>query len=137
MNDYDDYDDQPVNWQERAAQVQAPQPVRVYSGVFTEDDDWFKTTKDGGVFDPEPSLKIHNHSPDGFAWGYAGSGPTQLALALLFDVTGDKELSQHFYMDYKWDVIARLSKEAGTRWTLTSSDVITWLREKAKTADNG
>ena len=26
-----------------------------------------------------------NHSPTGFCWGYAGSGPTQLAKAMLFD----------------------------------------------------
>ena len=33
----------------------------------------------------EPSLKIRNHSPDGFEWGYGGSGPSQLALAILYD----------------------------------------------------
>jgi hypothetical protein len=26
-----------------------------------------------------------NHSPTGFSWGYAGSGPAQLALAILAD----------------------------------------------------
>lgn len=34
---------------------------------------------------PEASLKIRNHSPDGFEWGYGGSGPSQLALAILHD----------------------------------------------------
>ena len=32
--------------------------------------------------------KLRKHSPDGFEWGYAGSGPTQLALALLADHFG-------------------------------------------------
>jgi hypothetical protein len=31
---------------------------------------------------------IVNHSPTGFSWGYAGSGPAQLALAILADYFG-------------------------------------------------
>lgn len=30
-----------------------------------------------------PRYDLANHSPDGFAWGYPGSGPAQLALAIL------------------------------------------------------
>lgn len=37
---------------------------------------------DGVRLDPGPSQKIINHSPDGFSWGYGGSGPAQLALAI-------------------------------------------------------
>jgi Family of unknown function (DUF6166) len=33
-------------------------------------------------------LEIANHSPDGFEWGYGGSGPAQLALAILADHIG-------------------------------------------------
>jgi hypothetical protein len=40
-------------------------------------------TVDGRPLDPQPSQQVSNHSPDGFAWGYAGSGPAQLALAIL------------------------------------------------------
>ncbi len=32
-----------------------------------------------------PRLDLANHSPDGFSWGYGGSGPAQLALAILAD----------------------------------------------------
>jgi hypothetical protein len=32
--------------------------------------------------------EIRNHSPDGFEWGYHGSGPAQLALAILADHFG-------------------------------------------------
>jgi hypothetical protein len=35
---------------------------------------------DGQPLDPRHDL--YNHSPDGFEWGYHGSGPAQLALAL-------------------------------------------------------
>jgi hypothetical protein len=31
-------------------------------------------------------LDLRNHSPTGFAWGYGGSGPSQLSLAILSDV---------------------------------------------------
>lgn len=37
----------------------------------------------GQRLDPGPSQRVSNPSPDGFAWGYGGSGPAQLALALL------------------------------------------------------
>ena len=30
----------------------------------------------------DPRFDLRNHSPNGFEWGYAGSGPAQLALAL-------------------------------------------------------
>jgi hypothetical protein len=32
------------------------------------------------------------NSPTGFGWGYGGSGPAQLALALLADSLGDNDL---------------------------------------------
>lgn len=32
-----------------------------------------------------PRLDLFNHSPAGFEWGYGGSGPAQLALAILAD----------------------------------------------------
>ena len=32
---------------------------------------------------------LWNHSPTGFEWGYCGSGPAQLALALLADHLGE------------------------------------------------
>jgi len=38
---------------------------------------------DGEELDPQRSQQVWNHSPDGFECGYAGSGPAQLALALL------------------------------------------------------
>jgi hypothetical protein len=31
----------------------------------------------------DPRLDLWNHSPDGFQWGYGGSGPAQLSLAIL------------------------------------------------------
>ena len=39
----------------------------------------------GVSFDPARSQQLRNHSPNGFEWGYGGSGPSQLALALLLE----------------------------------------------------
>jgi len=59
---------------------------------------------DGKLLDPTESQALRNHSPDGFNWGYGGSGPAQLALAITLELTGKAEGYQHF----KWNVIATL-----------------------------
>ena len=40
---------------------------------------------DDGPSGRRPLAHVSYHSPDGFEWGYAGSGPADLALALLAD----------------------------------------------------
>ena len=65
-------------------------------------------------------LDLVNHSPDGFAWGYGGSGPTQLALAILANCTNDKTALE-WYQPFKWRVIAKLPRREA--WTLTLQDV--------------
>jgi len=63
---------------------------------------------DGKYLDPMESQKVHNHSPDGFAWGnYGGSGPSQLALAILLTHFLE-EVAVYYYHDFKWDTIANL-----------------------------
>ena len=48
------------------------------------------------ILDPEPSQQIYNHSPDGFQWSYEGSGPAQLALAVLLHCS-NKEIALKNY----------------------------------------
>ena len=62
---------------------------------------------DGQELLPDESLKIANHSPTGFAWGYGGSGPAQLALAILLELT-DKQTALSNYQRFKWKEIATL-----------------------------
>lgn len=51
---------------------------------------------------------VRNHSPDGFQWGYGGSGPAQLALALcIHALDGDVERAQNVYQEYKFKNVAR------------------------------
>lgn len=74
-------------------------------GVATTREVWL----DGKFLDPAKSQKILNHSPDGFNWGYGGSGPAQLALAILLELEGeDKAIID--YQDFKWNFIATLSQ---------------------------
>ena len=45
---------------------------------------------------PARSQAVHNHSPDGFAWGYEGSGPAQLALAIMLELNDSPDGYQSF-----------------------------------------
>lgn len=67
-----------------------------------------------------PRLDLWNHSPTGFEWGYGGSGPAQLALALLADCLGDDEEAIGQHQDFKSLCVAQLAYAA---WTLTDADI--------------
>lgn len=68
-------------------------------------------------------LDLAYHSPTGFEWGYGGSGPAQLALALLADAIGE-DLALECYHDFKWAVIAKLEDT----WELSEDDLFAWHR---------
>lgn len=72
-----------------------------------------------------PRLDLHNHSPDGFNWGYCGSGPAQLALALLADALRDDEQAWLCHQAFK---VAVLSGEERDNWTLTDEWIRGWHR---------
>lgn len=57
-----------------------------------------------------PSLKIANHSPTGFMWGYGGSGPAQLALAILMRYV-DADTALQYYQRFKFGWVAGLPQE--------------------------
>lgn len=67
-----------------------------------------------------PRRDLWNHSPSGFEWGYAGSGPAQLALAILADHCGNDDQAFDFHQRFKWAVVAELPRR---RWTLTSPEI--------------
>jgi hypothetical protein len=101
--------------------------MKTFSGKF-DNENWFQTWINGETFSPSRSLKIRNHSPDGFAWSYYGSGPAQLALAILLEET-DEETAQDLYQDFKSKVIANLDKK---EWSFDSSLVQRFLADPAK-----
>lgn len=77
--------------------------------------------------DLNPRFDLRNHSPDGFEWGYYGSGPAQLALALLCDATGDDELAQRLYQTFKAEVVALLK---GDRWSMTKANILAFVADQ-------
>ena len=68
----------------------------------------------------DPRFDLRRHSPDGFEWNYGGSGPAQLALAILADHLPDTQDALNWYQRFKWLVVAGLPRRG---WTLTSQDI--------------
>lgn len=66
-------------------------------------------------------LEVINHSPTGFCWGYGGSGPAQLALAILVDHLGDADKAQRYHQQFKWAAIARIPQNHN--FAITSAEV--------------
>jgi len=66
---------------------------------------------DGKELNPERSLKVRSHSPDGFKWGYGGSGPTQLALAIMLEYCSSEQYAVGMTNKFKWAEIATLPME--------------------------
>lgn len=60
---------------------------------------------DGIKLDIKPSQKVHLKSNE-FAWGYGGSGPSQLALAILHKYMGPVD-ALAWYVDFKFAEIGR------------------------------
>jgi hypothetical protein len=63
---------------------------------------------DGAPLSPARSQEVWNHSPDGFMWGYGGSGPAQLALAILLAAGCAPRRAVAFHQSFKWAVIGPL-----------------------------
>jgi len=62
----------------------------------------------GEKLTPTKSQEVWDHSPDGFNWGYGGSGPAQLALAILLELT-DKQVAIDNHQKFKNDIIAEIA----------------------------
>jgi len=99
--------------------------MKVYFGRVDEPMGWAVFVRDGvGALRP---LEHHvKHSPDGFAWGYAGSGPTELARCILIDATGDPDPDVHLVFGYRDEVIALLDKTMG--FEISALSVLSWVR---------
>ncbi len=81
---------------------------------------------DGEELTPKASQEIINHSPDGFNWGYGGSGPAQLALAVLLKFTDDPSRAFELYQQFKREFLAKAPDEL----RIPMQDVKAWLRNR-------
>jgi hypothetical protein len=87
------------------------------------------------------------HSPTGFQFGYGGSGPAELARAILIACFPGDDIVRHpaCYQQFKWDKIATIegnlleltNTEVGEwyqawRDTPKGTDIIAWLEEQTQ-----
>lgn len=74
--------------------------------------------------DPDRSLDVVRHSPSGFEWGYGGSGPAQLACALLLDYYDDAAFAREHYQAFKNAVVSGLACDGpDDAWHLTGAEI--------------
>jgi Family of unknown function (DUF6166) len=78
---------------------------------------------------PERSQAVVNHSPTGFSWGYGGSGPAQLALALLLEIARNTEMALLWYQDVKRHLIARLPQDD---FAIDSQEIVDFIVNEVK-----
>ncbi|QKY18480.1 MULTISPECIES: DUF6166 domain-containing protein [Halobacteriales] len=91
---------------------------------------------------PDRSLDLVRHSPAGFEWGYTGSGPAQLACALLLDYFDDESVAHQYYIQFRNEVVSQLACDGPADcWHLTGDDIEAALGEfqdhHALTPDGG
>lgn len=71
------------------------------------------------------------HSPDGFAWGYAGSGPADLAYAILQRELVE-EVPAEVYLQFRDQVVAHLPADG---FRLPATEVWDWVRTNRALVD--
>lgn len=99
--------------------------MRIYFGLRCPDGIWVGVRGlDGSLRLLNPRNDLHNHSPEGFEWGYGGSGPAQLALALLADASGDDQAALNHHQAFKRLMVAKIGTEA---WVVREDQVMTLL----------
>ncbi len=84
-----------------------------------------------------PRNDLYNHSPDGFEWGYGGSGPAQAALAILAhalthlpELVGKLEhpdqMAVELHEKFKRVIIAALPMDE--EWIISDDQIRAFLR---------
>lgn len=68
------------------------------------------------------------HSPDGFNWGYLGSGCAELARCILADAIGLAR-ADRLYQDFKHDYIAPINS---AHWKMRVSFVVKWCEKQER-----
>jgi len=79
--------------------------------------DGVKVTVDGAPLDP--CLDVAEFTKNGFEWSYEGPEPRQLALALLVNHLGDKDLARANVEPFMRAVVANF----GNEWEMSSADL--------------
>jgi hypothetical protein len=69
--------------------------------------------------------QIELHSPNGFEWGYGGSGPAELALNILAMFT-DRQTAEELHQIFKWDFVVRVPYDGAT---IKGKEIRKWIRQ--------
>jgi hypothetical protein len=93
--------------------------MKIYGGRRTMDG--LVVTVDGVAL-PE-HYEVKQFTKRGFEWTYEGTSPQQLALAILFDYTGDRQRAVALSEPFMKDVIANLDND----WQLTAEQIDRFL----------
>jgi hypothetical protein len=78
--------------------------------------------RDGKVQLLDPRMDLELCSPDGLSWGYPGSGPAQLAVAMLMEVLGDWQRVQRIRHRFHDRFLARIPQNRN--WTADGADIL-------------
>lgn len=89
--------------------------MKTYAGI--RGFDGLQVTVDGRKL-PE-HYEVKQFTTWGFEWTYEGESPQQLALAILYDHTGDKIRSIGMSNAFMRKIVANLDND----WTLTSDEI--------------
>jgi hypothetical protein len=113
------------------------QPMKTYYGVPKESGGGIVTVRDKGGHSTFLAHHVR-HSPDGFNWGYGGSGPIELARCLLLDAFGTtrcpsypeqcrcgNEWAEANYQGFALDVLSKM--EQSEDWKLGQLTVCEWV----------
>lgn len=100
--------------------------VNLYVGMRVEGNTL--VTADGVELTPQHSQRRRNHSPAGFNWGYGGSGPAQLALAILLREGLPDDLAMALYQAFKWRYVARWDQ--ADNWFLLGDELRKWIHSE-------
>jgi len=71
------------------------------------------------------------HSPTGMEWGYAGSGPADFALNILYWFTEDREFSERWHQEFKFEFVAGLPRMGGR---IPGGQIRDWIAERRAVA---
>lgn len=110
---------------------QGAAPRRTYIGKKALDGGWpglvrcIEETQTGSFNRPLRHRQgSDSHSPTGFSWGFGGSGPAELARAILADFL-EVVPATELYEKFKWEIVAQWPQTEG--WTLPDHALQAWL----------
>lgn len=89
-----------------------------------------EVTVNGIVLDYTRSQELFNHSPGGGNWGYGGSGPAQLALALLLAFSEDTEFALRYHQEFKAEVL--MPRNMDDDLWLDETVVVDWINRRVE-----